>query len=103
MTMHRGNDIGSRLMHRRMNSKARRINGMHISLRLHNTIFIDQTQVLRLHVGETPRKGIDPEQMWFDGIADGNVATGAFVVVPVHSEPAEAGCLNSRETIELEA
>ena len=32
---------------------------------------------------------VDPEVVGKDGIADGDVATAAFVVVPVEAEPAE--------------
>lgn len=57
-----------------------RYDGVHIPLRLHDPVLVDQAKVVGPHVAEGFAEGVDPEVVGFDWVADCYVAAGAFVL-----------------------
>lgn len=50
---------------------------------------VHQTQILRPHPSKTFAVRVDPEVIGIDWVSDSDVASGAFVVVTIHAEPAK--------------
>ena len=96
VAVHGGDDVGPGLVYRDVDAEAGRVDGVHVAFAVlgldGDALFVDEAEVVRPEVREGFAERVDPEVVGEDGVADGDVAAGAFVIVPVEAEPAEGGC-----------
>jgi len=93
MGMNSCHDIWSCLMNCTVDLESSGIDCMHVSSLTDFAFFIHENEVRDFHMFEGFEERINPEVVWFDWIADGNMASTSFVAVSVFSHPAE--CLQS--------
>jgi hypothetical protein len=89
MSMDSSHDIGSRLMNCTVDLESSGINSVHISSLTDVAFFVYKHEIRDFHEFERFEERIDPEMVWFDGIADGNMACTSLVTVSVFSHPSE--------------
>ena len=87
MTMYSRDHIWSSLVYSTVDSETSRIDRMHITLRLDDTLLVDQAEIIRPHIPERLCKRVDPEMIGLDRVSDCDVAAGTFVVVAVLAQP----------------
>ena len=91
MAVHSCDHIGPCSMDSAVNDISGRVDTMHVTTFNHFPLFGHQDQIVWRHVAERLAMRIDPEVIWHDGVADCDMAAGAFVVVAIDSEPTESG------------
>lgn len=92
MAVNRSDHIRSRLVDRKMDRVASRVDSVHITLRLHDAVLIDQTQIVGLYVLERFAERVDPEMIRFNWISNSDMTASAFIVVAVLAQPSDTGC-----------
>lgn len=82
-------DIGPRSVNGRMDGKRRRVNRL-VTLD-DKAAFIDEDEIRDADLAKVLGQGVQPKVVRVDGVADGNVASDAFVVASVGKDAKGGG------------